>query len=94
MGEASGTSQSTISTSVDLNNYKLTDKFTISMANFIDFSIFNQYRDIWFTWVRVVVYILLIIYHLNEVMKFLRGFHIAGGSSTYVNQNIQTGGNF
>lgn len=93
IGEASGSNQNSITTSIDLNNYKLTDRFSLSMSNFIDFSIFNQYRDTWFTWVRVVVYVLLIIYWLNEIMKFLRGFHIAGGSSAYVSQNNQTGGN-
>lgn len=93
IGEAGGSGQNNITTSVDLNNYKLSDRLTISMSNFIDFSIFSQYRDIWFTWVRVVVYILLTIYWINETIKFLRGFSIAGGSSAYINQNNNQGGN-
>ena len=90
IGEASGSGQTrsnSISTSIDLSNYKLTDRVTISLANFIDFSMFSQYRDIWFTWVRIVVYILLLIYNLNQIMKFLRGFSIADGSGVSPNAN-------
>ena len=46
IGQATGSGQNrsnNISASIDLNNYKLTDRATISMANFIDFSIFSQY---------------------------------------------------
>lgn len=92
IGQAGGSNQQAISSSIDLNNYKLTDRFTLSMSNFIDFSIFSQYRDTWFVWVRVVVYALLFLYNINEITKFLRGFSVAGYSSSHVNQNNISGG--
>lgn len=97
IGEASGSGQQTLSTNIDLNNYKLSDRMTLSMSNFIDFSFFSRYRDTWFTWVRVFVYVLLLIYNINQITKFLRGFNVADGSgaSPYANNsnNNLKGGN-
>ena len=66
--------------SVDLNNYNLLDKIKITLNNFIDFSIFSNYKDTWYSWVRVFIYIMLVIYNVNEIIKFLRGFSITNGS--------------
>lgn len=62
-----------ISTFVSLNNYTISDKLVINMNKFIDFSIFSKYKTTWFTWVRVVVYVLLLLYNINEFTKTLRG---------------------
>ena len=80
-------------TKINLSNYKFSDKLSIKMNKFIDFSIFTKYRDVWFVWVRVVVYILLVLYWINETSKFFRGFSISSYSTSNVNQNTQTGGN-
>ena len=45
-----------ITTHIDLNNYSITDKLTINMSKFIDFSIFNKFKSTWYSWVRVVTY--------------------------------------
>lgn len=93
IAQNAGNSSNGISTSIDLNNYKFSDKLTINMKRFIDFSIFSKYRDTWFVWVRVIVYILLVLYWINEISKFFRGFSISSYSTSNVNQNTQTGGN-
>ncbi len=88
-----GNSGEGITTSISLSNYTLSDKLSVKMNKFIDFSIFTKYRDVWFVWVRVVVYILLVLYWINETSKFFRGFSISSYSTSNVNQNTQTGGN-
>lgn len=65
-----------ITTRVDLKNYSVSDKLTISMNKFIDFSIFSKYKGTWYSWIRVVTYIGLVIYNINQTIKFLRGFGI------------------
>ena len=62
-----------ISTFVSLNNYTITDKLVINMNKFIDFGIFSKYKSTWFVWVRVVIYVLLLLYNINEFTKTLRG---------------------
>ena len=69
----SARSSEDISTYVSLNNYAISDKLVINMNKFIDFSIFNKYKSTWFVWVRVVVYLLLLLYNINEFTKTLRG---------------------
>lgn len=79
-----------ISLGIDLNNYSVLDKFTVNMSNFIDFSIFSQYKSTWYSWIRVVFYIGLVIYNINQTVKFLRGFGIAEGSIRDVQSNINS----
>ena len=87
----SANSSNGITTSIDLNNYKFSDKVSINMKKFVDFSIFSKYRDTWFIWARVIVYILLVLYWINEISKFFRGFSVSSYSTSHVNQN-NTGG--
>lgn len=81
-----------ITVGIDLNNYSVLDKFTVSMSNFIDFSIFSQYKNTWYSWVRVVVYIGLVIYNINQTIKMFNGFTAVDGSIRDVQNNI-IGGN-
>lgn len=66
---------------ISINNYQIGNK-KINVPSFIDFSIITKYRDTWYTWVRGFVFIFLIIYHINQLTKFLRGFSITDGSLT------------
>lgn len=77
-----------ITTSIDMEEYTITDNLTISMQNFIDFSIFTKYKETWYSWVRVVVYIGLVIYNINETVKLLNSFSSVSGSLN----NIDMGG--
>ena len=70
---------------IDLNNYKITDNLSVSVENFVDFGIITQYKDTWFHWVRGVVFVLLIIYNLNEIVKFLTGYGLGGITSSIRN---------
>lgn len=79
-----------ITTSIDLSNYSVTDKLTINMNKFIDFSIFSKYKETWYSWIRVVVYIGLVIYNINQTIKFLRGFGITEGSIRDVQNSINS----
>lgn len=76
-----------ITVSADLSNYKVADNLYVDKPKFIDFSFLSKYQNIWFSWIRVVVYIGLIIFNLNMLMKYLRGFNLADGSSRLVNIN-------
>lgn len=69
-----------ITLGIDLKNYSVLDKITLNMNKFIDFSIFSKYKGMWYSWIRVVVYIGLVIYNINQTIKFLRGFGITEGS--------------
>lgn len=66
-----------ITLGIDIKNYSVLDKLTINMTKFIDFSIFSQYKSTWYSWIRVVIYIGLVIYNINQTIKFLRGFGIS-----------------
>lgn len=69
-----------ITLGIDLNNYSILDKITININKFIDFSIFSKFKTTWYSWVRVVVYIGLVLYNVNEVVKFFNGFGAVSGS--------------
>lgn len=79
-----------ITVSADLSNYKVSDELTIDMPDFIDFSFLSKYQYIWFSWIRVVTYIGLAIFNINMLMKFLRGFSLAGVSNIS-NNNVKGG---
>lgn len=76
-----------ITVSADLSNYKVSDDLYIDKPKFLDFSFMSKYQNVWFSWVRVVVYIGLIIFNLNMLTKYLRGFNLADGSFRLVNNN-------
>lgn len=80
-----------ITTSIDLKNYSILDKFTLSMNKFIDFSIFSNYKNTWYSWVRVVVYIGLVIYNINQTVKMFNGFSAIDGSIRDVSNNLSRG---
>ena len=66
--------------SIDLGGYKVGNN-TFNFNNFIDFSWITQYKTTWYAWVRGVIFVLLIIYNINQIMKLFRGYNIAGGNS-------------
>lgn len=66
--------------SVDLNNYKV-GNLTINMPKFINFANVTKYRNIWYSWVRGFVFVFLIIYNINQVIKLFRGYNVADGVS-------------
>lgn len=79
-----------ITTSIDLSNYSISDKLTINMSKFIDFSIFSKYKETWYSWIRVVVYIGLVIYNINQTIKLFNGFGAVEGSIRDVQNNISS----
>lgn len=64
---------------ISIKNYKV-GTLNINVPSFIDFSFITKYRSTWYSWVRGFVFIFLIIYHVNQINKFLRGFSITEGS--------------
>lgn len=64
---------------ISINNYKV-GSLNINLPKFIDFSFITKYRSTWYSWVRGFVFIFLIVYHVNQLNKFLRGFNITDGS--------------
>lgn len=67
--------------SIDLPEYKIADNLTIQQQKFIDFSKVTKYKDTWYGWVRGFTFIFMIIYNINQIMKFLRGFNVADGAT-------------
>lgn len=66
---------------IEIENYEV-GSLKLNVSKFVDFSIITKYRSTWYAWVRGFIFIFLIIYHINQIMKFLRGFNIADGSSS------------
>lgn len=71
--------------SISINNYQISNNLSVSKDKWIDLSIFNQYKERWYVWTRVVIYILLIIYNVNEVIKLFRGASAVSGSVASLN---------
>lgn len=67
---------------IAINNYQVGD-LNLNVSNFIDFSFITKYRDTWYSWVRGFMFIFLIIYHVNQLTKFLRGFSITDGAISH-----------
>lgn len=65
---------------VNLNNYTVGGK-QFSINNFIDFGWILQYKENWYSWARGIIFILLIIYNINQIMKLFRGYGIGEGNS-------------
>lgn len=57
---------------------------------FIDFSWVSKYKNTWYAWVRGFVFIFLIIYNINQIIKLFRGYNVAEGISKVSESN--TGG--
>lgn len=64
---------------ISLENYQV-GTLNVNVKKFIDFSVITKYRSTWYAWVRGFVFIFLIIFHINQLSKFLRGFSITDGS--------------
>lgn len=71
---------------VNLNNYTVAGK-QFSINNFIDFGWILQYKENWYSWARGIIFILLIIYNINQIMKLFRGYGVAEGNSRINNEN-------
>ena len=70
--------------SIDLKGYKIGNS-TFNINNFIDFGWITEYKETWYSWVRGVIFILLIIYNINQIMKLFRGYNVAEGISKIEN---------
>lgn len=66
---------------ISISNYKVSDKLTLNIPHFLNFSIITKYRSTWYGWVRGIIFILLIIYHINQINKLLTGISVADGSA-------------
>lgn len=64
---------------IDLNGYIIGNNLTINTKNFIDFSWITKYKNTWYAWCRGIIFILLIIYNINQIMKLFRGYNVAEG---------------
>ncbi len=74
--------------SIDLPEYKITNGLSLSKSKFIDFGNITKFRSTWYGWVRGFTFIFLIIYNINQIMKFFRGFNIAdGGNSSVIDKS-------
>lgn len=66
---------------INFNNYKIGNKEIATGKNWIKFDMILKYKQTWFQWCRGFTYIFFIIYNLNQLIKFLRGFSVADGSA-------------
>lgn len=67
--------------SIDLPEYKVSDNLIIKQHKFIDFAKVTKYKNTWYGWVRGFTFIFMIIYNINQIMKFLRGFNVTDGAN-------------
>ena len=65
---------------INLNGYIVAGK-QFGLNNFINFNWILQYKDTWYSWARGIVFILLIIYNINQIMKLFRGYSVGEGNS-------------
>ncbi len=75
---------------VILNGYTIAGK-QFGLNNFINFSWILQYKETWYSWARGIIFILLIIYNINQIMKLFRGYSVGDGSSR-INESSSGGG--
>lgn len=66
---------------VNFNGYKIGNTEIKTENNWIKFDMILKYKQTWFQWCRGFTYIFFIIYNLNQLIKFLRGFSVADGSA-------------
>lgn len=74
--------------SVGLEGYNFGNGITYNNKKFVDFSFITKYKNTWYAWCRGIIFILLIIYNINQIMKLFRGYNIAEG----VNKIENSGG--
>lgn len=79
-----------ISESINISNYYISDTLSISKNKWIDFSIFDRYKETWYTWTRVIIYILFIIYNINEIIKTFRGASAVSGSAITISNKTSS----
>lgn len=65
---------------VNFSNYKIGNIKISTSSNWLKFDLILKYKQTWFQWCRGFTYIFFIIYNLNQLIKFLRGFSVADGS--------------
>lgn len=65
--------------SVGLEGYNFSNGITYNNKKFIDFSFITKYKNTWYAWIRGIIFILLIIYNINQIMKLFRGYNVAEG---------------
>lgn len=65
---------------INFNGYTIAGK-QFNLNNFINFSWILNYKETWYSWARGIVFILLIIYNINQIMKLFRGYNIGDGNS-------------
>ena len=75
---------------VNLNGYTVGGK-NFSLNNFINLNWILQYKETWYSWARGIIFILLIIYNINQIMKLFRGYNVGEGVSR-LNESGNTGG--
>lgn len=66
---------------VNFSGYKIGNETISTENNWIKFDMILKYKQTWFQWCRGFTYIFFIIYNLNQLIKFLRGFSVADGSA-------------
>lgn len=66
--------------SIDINGYSL-GNLNINKSKFIDFSIFDKYKDTYYSWVRGFTFIFLILYIINHWYKLIRGVDLINFSN-------------
>lgn len=76
--------------SIDLNGYKV-GNMNFNTKKFIDFSWITKYKNTWYSWVRGVLFIFLIIYNINQCIKLFRGYSISEGSSRDTSNGVISG---
>lgn len=74
---------------INLSGYTVAGK-QFGLNNFINFNWILQYKETWYSWARGIVFILLIIYNINQIMKLFRGYSVGEGSSR-VNESVGGG---
>lgn len=75
--------------SVGISGYEVGGQH-FSDSDFIDFGFITRYKDIWFSWVRGFVFVFLIIYNINQVIKLFRGYNVADGVTSF--SSVTNGG--
>lgn len=74
---------------IGLNGYNVGDT-TFNDSDFIDFSFITKYKDIWYSWVRGFVFVFLLIYNINQIIKLFRGYNVADGVTSVT--SVSNGG--
>lgn len=76
---------------INLEGYKIGNN-TYNIKDFINFNWITKYKKTWYSWIRGITFVLLIIYHINQMMKLFRGYSIGDGSSKNDNQITEQAG--